>query len=39
MLSPMLNPTYDFQSASSNSDAMIASEEAVYTVSDKQDEL
>ena len=39
MLSPMLNPTYDFQSASSNSDAMIASEEAVYTVSDNQDEL
>ena len=39
MLSPMLNPTYDFQSASSNSDAMIASEEAVYTaVPDNQDE-
>ena len=40
MLSPMLNPTYDFQSASSNSDAMIASKEAVYTVvPDNQDEL
>ena len=39
MLSPMLNPTYDFQSASSNSDSIIASEEVVYTVPDNQDEL